>query len=221
MHRVLFVTLIAAALLIAPAASAEMYTGLRLTGLGNSNGDLEILEDAGFYTAREFVIGFGDEIQGEFGFGYSSLSVECQDDDDDPPPERVIDADEASTSVMTFALAGFYPVMGEAGGNRLDVGLRFSYLTAKYEEKGGYYARDDFEEEYGVSGWAIGPVMRGQWRCCNDRIGFGPEVALKYSSYTLTGEGLYWGDPWEDDDSYVKGWSLDYSLRFDFFFDPK
>ena len=220
MHRVLFVALIAAALLIAPAASAETYTGLRLVGNGSYNGDLELMEDLGFYTAREFVVGFGDEIQGEFGFGFSSMTGECTGDDDEP--SRFINEDKATYSCMTFSLAGFYPIMGEAGDDRVDVGLRFSYLNAKSKYEEDYLDRSQSEEEeYGVSGWSIGPVARGQWRCCNDRIGFGPEVALKYGSYTMTEEGLYYDEPYEEDDSYLKGWNLEYSLRFDFFFDPK
>ncbi len=220
MHRVLFVTLITAALLIAPAASAETYTGLRLVGNGSYNGDLELMEDLGFYTAREFVVGFGEEIQGEVGFGFSNMSGECKCEDDEYP-ERFISEDKATYSCMTFSLAGFYPIMGEAGDDRVDVGLRFSYLNAKATYEDGSYDRADEEDEYGVSGWSIGPVARGQWRCCNDRIGFGPEVALKYGSYTMTQEGEYYGTPYEDDDSYLKGWNLEYSLRFDFFFDPK
>ncbi len=220
MHRVLFVTLIAAALLIAPAASAETYTGLRLVGNGSYNGDLELMEDLGFYTTRELVVGFGEEIQGEFGFGFSSMSGECTDEDEEYP-ERFISEDKATYSCMTFSLAGFYPVMGGAGEDRVDVGLRFAYLNAKAKYESDDYYRADFENEYGVSGWSIGPVARGQWRCCNDRIGFGPEIALKYGSYTMTECEVYWGEEYECPDSYLKGWNLEYSLRFDFFFDPK
>jgi hypothetical protein len=220
MHRVLFVTLVAAALLIAPTASAGMYTGLRLVGAGNANGDLEILDDAGFFTAREFVLGFGDKIQGEFGFGFDNMSVECACDDE-IIPERIISEDKGTYSFMSFAIAGFYPVAGEVDGNRIDIGMRFSYMSAKSKYEGGYGVRDDFETEYGTSGWSIGPVMRARWMCANDRLGIGPEVALKYGSYTLTEKGKYWGDPYDEPDGDVSTWNLEYSLRFDFFFDTK
>ncbi len=217
MHRVLFVTLIVAALLIAPAASAETYTGIRLVGAGSYNGDLELTDDSGFFTAREFVVGFGDEIQGEFGFGFDNMSAECTCDDN--YPQRFINDDKATYSFMTLSLAGFYPISGEPGGNRIDVGLRFAYLNAKATYETDSYNRADEEYELGVSGWSIGPVMRAQWRCANDRIGIGPEVALKYGSYTLTDEGVYYGDPWEDPEANVTAWNLEYSLRLDFFFD--
>ncbi len=218
MHRVLFVMLVAAALLIAPTASAETYTGLRLVGTGSYNGDLEILNDSGFLTAREFVVGFGDKIQGEFGIGFGNMSVECACDDEDIAA-RIINENKGDYSSMTFGLAGFYPVAGDVGGNRVDVGMRFSYVSASSKYEDDYYGRADFESEYGFSGWSIGPVMRALWRCANDRIGIGPEVALKYGSYTLTEEGQYWGEPYEEDDINITAWNLEYALRFDFYFD--
>ncbi len=223
MHRVLFVTLIAAALLIAPAASAETYVGMRLLGDGTFNGDLEPIPDAGFYTAREFVVGFGDEIQGEFSFGFDSMSTEYTTEDEELP-DRFDNYDSVKYKLMTFGLAGFYPIKGEAGGNRVDVGVRFRYVSASWEDATDYYGRSDTDEEneYGMSGWSIGPVLRAQWRCCNNRIGIGPEVGIKYGSYTLTESYTYPGDdPYEYPDHTVTGWNLDYSLRFDFFFDPK
>lgn len=223
MHRVLFATLIAAALLIAPAASAETYVGIRLVGDGTFNGDLEPIPDAGFYTARELVVGFGDEIQGEFGFGYDSVSTECCGDDEGYP-ERFDNYDTVKYKLLTLGLAGFYPIQGEAGENRVDVGLRFRYVSASWEDATDYYNRNDTDEinEYGMSGWSIGPVMRAQWRCCNDRVGFGPEVGFKYGSYTNTESYTYPGeDPSDAPDRKVSGWTLDYSLRLDFFFDPK
>ena len=225
MHRVLFVTLMAAALLIAPAASAETYVGLRLLGDGTFNGDLEPIPDAGFYTAREFVVGFGNEIQGEFSLGFDSISTErCDDDDVDPERGDFDSYDTVKYKLLTLGAAGFYPIKGEAGGNRIDVGLRFRYLSASWEDATDYYGRSetDEENEYGVSGWSIGPVMRAQWRCCNDRIGIGPEVGIKYGSYTATATYTYPGsDPYEYPDHTISGGNLEYSLRFDFFFDPK
>jgi len=224
MHRVLFVTLIAAALLIAPAASAETYVGMRLLGDGTFNGDLEPIPDAGFYTAREFVVGFGDEIQGEFGFGFDTVSTEYKGDDEEHPDRDFDYFDKVSYKLMTLSLAGFYPIQGGAGENRIDVGLRFRYLSASWEDVTDYYGRDDDLEknEYGVSGWSIGPVMRAQWRCCNDRIGIGPEIGIKYGSYTKTQTYTYPGsEPSDSPDHSISGWTLDYSLRFDFFFDPK
>lgn len=225
MHRVLFVTLIAAALLIAPAAMAETYVGLRLVGEGTLNGDLEPIPDAGFYTAREFYVGFGEEIQGELSFGFDTMSTEYASEDEEYPERGEFEYyDKVSYSLMTFGLAGFYPIQGEAGGNRIDLGLRFRYMSASWEDETDYWNRDDDMEknEYGASGWSIAPVMRAQWRCCNDRVGIGPEVGLKYGSYTLTETYTYPGDdPHDYPDHDVSGWSLEYSLRFDFFFDPK
>ncbi len=215
MHRAIVALLVAATLLIAPAASAELYTGLRLTGMGNINGDMELMGDSGFLTYREFVVGFGDEIQGEVSFGFDSMTVEEQVDEED---DGRFYYDKETYSAMMFGLAGFYPLK-LTPSFRFDGGLRFQYYSVKYSSEEEYARSSTNTEDIAIGGWAVGPVARAQWRVAGGKIGIGPEIYLKYGSYTVTSEETYGGEQYDRPDEKVSAWNLDYSLRADFYFD--
>lgn len=219
MHRMIVALLVAATLLIAPAASAELYTGLRLTGMGNLTGDMELIEDSGFYTYREFVVGFGDEIQGEVSFGYNSLTIDEQVDEQVEEEGRFSCCGTDTYSAMMFGIAGFYPLQ-QTKSFRLDGGLRFQYYSMKYTWEDIEYTRYDPDtEEIAVGGWAVGPVARAQWRVAGGKVGIGPEIYLKYGNYTVTEKGTYCDEPYEEEDEHITSWNLDYSFRADFYFD--
>ena len=217
MHRMIVALLLAATLLIAPAASAEFYTGLRLTGMGNFCGDMELIEDSGFYTYREFVVGFGDEIQGEVSFGFNSMSLEEQIDEEEEGERRYF-YDKETYSARMFGVAGFYPIQ-QTESFRLDGGLRFQYYSMQYTSEDAYWDDSLNTEDVAINGWAIGPVARAQWRVAGGKVAIGPEVYLKYGSYTMTQEGTYDDEPYEEEDVHISAWNVDYSLRADFYFD--
>ncbi len=209
MHRGLVLCLVALLMVSAGVASAETYLGLRFGGNGNFEyADGGPMCDSGWFTHREFVVGFGDEFQGEASLGWSSWN-ESYD-----PSEGGSRADvETSWSVMHFGVAGFYPMM-EGSSYRVDVGGRFQYHSGTITSDNYIYVRED-EHEQKLSGWTVGPLLRGSWWLGDLPLTFGPEVFVKYTSLTYTDvRGEYYDEEYD-----VSAFDIDYSFRLDFHFD--
>jgi len=208
MHRGLVLCLVALLMVSAGVASAETYLGLRFGGNGNFEyADGGPMCDSGWFTHREFAVGFGDEIQGEVSLGWNSWT-ESYDPSEGGSREDV----EMSWSGMHFGVAGFYPMM-EGSSYRVDVGGRFQYHTGSMTSDNYIYRDGDYEVK--LSGWTIGPVMRGSWWLGDLPLTFGPEVFVKYSSLTYTDTCE---DCW-DYETDVSAFGIDYGFRLDFHFD--
>ena len=207
MHRGLVLCLVALLMVSAGVASAETYLGLRFAGNGNFEYTGSPMCDSGWFTYREFAVGFGDKIQGEASLGWSSWN-ESFDPSEGGSREDV----ETSWSVMHFGIAGFYPMM-EGSSYRIDVGGRFQYHSGKATSDTYIYRGDDYERS--LSGWTIGPVARGSWWLGDLPLTFGPEVFLKYTSLTYSDVR----SEYYDEEVSVSAFDLDYGFRLDFHFD--
>lgn len=205
MRRGLVLCLVALLMASAGVASAETYLGLRFGGNGNFEYADGPMCDSGWFTHREFAVGFGEEIQGEASLGWSSWS-ETYDPSEGGSREDM----ETTWSIMHFGVAGFYPIM-EGSSYRVDVGARFQYHSGSAESDG--YLRADYSQS--LSGWTIGPLVRGAWQVGSLPVTFGPEVFVKYTSLTYTDEceGCY------DDEYDISAFDIDYGFRLDFHFD--
>ncbi len=208
MRRGLVLVTVAAVLLVAGSASAGLYASYRMTGFGNyaNLGDWSYLWDTGVFNGASVAIGFGEEIQGEVSLGYHSESVT-----EDAEEETRADY-EYNPSMMTFGVAGFYPIM-QKESMRMDVGLRFEYISLSAETVGGYYG--DYTDK--LSGFCVGPVARHQW-WLTDSVAFGPEIYIKYASFTTETEYEDGGSRESVDGPDISGLAIDYSLRLDFMF---
>jgi hypothetical protein len=215
-------------MVVAATASADVYASLRIVGNGNfflrgslmEDGALEMVNDSGLYMAKEVAIGFGDTFQGEVALGFDSLTA-TQKDVTIWMDDEYFEVDEAEESSSTWwvGAAGFYKVL-ETQNAKVDVGLRFQYLSAHSGvtlSEGGY----DVEMNFDASGFAIGPVVRHTWMIFDDTVGIGPEVSLRYTTATSEIEMVYpdmaRASLTEDGPEYT-AWDIDYSLRMDFFF---
>ena len=207
MHRGLVLCLVALLMVSAGVASAETYIGLRFGGNGNFEYAGGPMVDSGWFTHREFAVGFGDKIQGEASLGWSSWSESY-----DPTEGGRGDDKETNWSVMHFGIAGFYPMM-EGSSYRVDVGGRFQYHSGSAESDNYLYRDGEYKKT--LSGWTIGPVVRGSWWLGDLPLTFGPEVFLKYTSLTFNDfcDGCY------DYDYDISALDIDYSFRLDFHFD--
>jgi hypothetical protein len=224
MRRGLVICLVAAIMLAAGSASAGMYASLRMTGSGNHymedpyliyypyGGRQDVVmvsRDAGLFAGKELAVGFGDKIQGEISFGFDTVTESWEFDDEE----------RGSTNDFTFTMwnvgvAGFYPIF-EGDAWRVDAGLRYKYMSGKYEEAWDSDREDT--DTYTMTGWSLAPVVRHLWFLADGAIGIGPEVAIKYSSFKTENE---WDISRDDsvDGPEISAIDLEYSLRLDFFF---
>jgi hypothetical protein len=212
MHRGLVLCLVALLMASAGVASAETYIGLRFAGNGNFDYLDGPVYDSGWYTYREFVVGYGDKFQGEVSIGWSSVGLTWADhggsyrDDGD---------EQESWSAIQFGLAGFYPVM-EGSSYRVDAGARFQYHSGSNTWEWAPTEQEDTEE---LSGWSFGPLVRGSWWLGDLPVTLGPEVYLKYTSLKYTYDRSQSGESFYDEEYDVSGFNVDYGFRLDFHFD--
>jgi len=211
MRRGLVLCLVALLMASAGVASAETYLGLRFGGYGNYVHSGGTFWDSGFFTYREFAVGFGDEIQGEVAIGWNTVNQTY--DDDDGGDFRGNQEDK--WSAMGFGVAGFYPIM-EGSSYRVDAGARFQYMTGSNTWT---WEPTDQENTQSIGGWAIGPLVRGAWQLGSLPVTFGPEAYLKYSSLTYKEEREVGGETTFEEEQDISGFSIDYSFRLDFYFD--
>ena len=138
----------------------------------------------------------------EFSLGYWSEEMDYTE------PEARYDWNE-KYSKYSFGLAGLYHLKrNDTFG--IDGGLRFVLHNEKWE-----YEESDtrYEDTMELSGWSVGPVLRGRWFFADGSMAIGPEVFLKYTSRT-------WSQEWDsgDDELDLTTMGVEYAVRWDFMF---
>jgi hypothetical protein len=214
MRRVLIVALV---LLMASAASAQWYLGVKFAGTMDNN----TLFDAWYYYDRDLlggdndgvidntqvIFGYGmDSIDLELSLGYNKQTLKYEDPDSDY-------TDEMNLTAYILGLTGFYHMMGN-DTMAVDGGLRFQLETDTWDYDAS--DRDHYTWEDKLSGWALGPVLRGRIFFADGAMALGPEIFFKYSSKKYTEDEDY--NSRVDYEMDVTGMGIDYGLRLDFLF---
>jgi len=197
MRRGLIVYAAAALVLFAAgSASAGAYGSLRY---------------AGTFNLKEFALGVqAGSFGGEVAVGYSKTTIEdlalfealgiLQDGSINP-----------EVSVMSVGGAMFLQVLGNEDYG-FDVGARGQYYSFSVETEFPEVRDETVKTTF--SGWAAGPVLRGRWYLVEDSFSLGPEIYLKYSSFSSDVEA--YGESEEGPSTTTL--ELEYSMRADFYF---
>ena len=217
MRRIVVLGLVAVMLMVATSASAQWYMGLRLAGTAEQEGlfdewywssyyrDMLQSDNDGIIDNTQMIFGYGmDSFDVELNLGYSSEKLSYDSEEQGRYTEDV------TYTKYIIGLSGLYHLMGNDTVG-IDGGLRFQLESEswKYEADA---TRDDWEDK--LSGWSVGPVLRGRWYLADGAIALGPEVFFKYTSKTYTYDYTDRAD-YELD---VTGMGLEYALRVDFMF---
>lgn len=212
MRRILIIALV---LLMASAASAQWYLGVKLAGTADDEvlfegwyWDRDMLsgDNDGIIDNSQIILGYGlDAMDVELSLGYSKETLKY----DDPSGGRY--DEEMNYSKYVLGLTGFYHLTGNETV-ALDAGLRFQLEgeTWDYEESMSRYKWEDK-----LSGWAAGPVFRGRWYLGDGGLALGPEVFFKYTSKTYEED---YDSSRADYELDVSGMGFEYALRLDFMF---
>ena len=181
MRRFLLLCVVAAIALTAGTASAQWHLGIRMVGSGNyfpympalSAGDPMPLMDAGLFGYKEFIVGYGDKIQGEATFAYDSLDSTLDMDGTDV---------ESGMGWWYLGVAGHYRLM-EGDGYDMTAGLRFQYGSAELTSDYGYVdSMPVTDMSYTGTTSQFSVPLRFNWYFADGKIGIGPEVAFKYTT---------------------------------------
>jgi hypothetical protein len=211
MQRVLIVVLV---MLAATAASAQWYMGIGVAGTAGMAVDLGDFERNVFYSGDNdgvidnttMVFGYGlDAMDLELTLGYGTMTAEYTYDETRAGWEETV-------SRYTLGLGGFYHMI-QTDNFTLDGGLRFKLMSDKYE-----YSEDwsrDYSWELKLSGWSVGPAIRGRVWMADGALSFGPEVGFNYSSMTASGEEDYDRD---EDEIDLSSMSIDYAVMLNWHF---
>ena len=185
--------IVVAVLLMASTASAGWYMGLGIAGTYGVEydfcdycydrdtiepGDADGVVDNATMT-------FGYELEAmdiELMLGYGSSTVTYTYDEDEGPYRA--GWDEKYSRYMV-GLGAFYHLIGTDDYN-VDAGLRFALTSNKYEEEEVEDRADS--DEATLSGWAVGPVLRGRVFLADGKFAIGPEVFINYSSMTYAND---------------------------------
>lgn len=99
--------------------------------------------------------------------------------------------------------------------SRTDGGARGHYVTMSGEiDLSGLGIKADETIKATLSGFSVGPVLRGRWYLVDDSIAIGPEIYFKYSDWGTNIEAL--GEDADGPGATIM--ELEYSLRMDFYF---
>ena len=211
MRRVAVIVLI---LLAASTASAQWYMGLKLAGTA----DQGVLFDEWYCGYRGLLSGDNDGVidntQMVFGYALDAMDVELslgywKDNLSYDSEARY--TEDTSYSQYVLGLTGLYHLTG-SDNIAIDGGLRFQLESEKWDGESGE-TRYSWEDK--LSGWAVGPVLRGRWFFADGALALGPEVFFKYSSKKYTED--YSSDR-SDYEMDVTGMGFEYALRLDFLF---
>jgi hypothetical protein len=207
MRRVLIVVLV---MLAASAASAQWYMGIGVAGTAGMELDFwgdgyrnifQSGDNDGVIDNTVMTFGYGLEAMDlELTLGYGSMTAEYTYDESRAGWEETY-------SRYTLGLGGFYHML-QTDNFTLDGGLRFKLMSDKYEYTEDYSR--DWTEEIKLSGWAVGPALRGRVWMADGALSFGPEVAFNYSSMTLSDEVTVSRD---EDELDLSSMSIDYALN--------
>jgi len=233
MRRAVLLALVVAMLAGAGTAVAEdgFYMGLGMSGGGQTDlhpywygpdtydGDPAnqywyLLDtNSGIFDYTEMTFGYRTgAMAGELSFGYSRSSWFEEWDNSG----RADNEWTESVSRYTLGLTGLYTMI-EPDPIELDLGLRFRLQAVKWDEEqtdsGG--ERVEYEEEEGISGWSIGPVIRARWYLGDGAFAIGPEIYPNYTSMSYKYDHSSYTEPYEADITMM---NVEYSFRAEFFF---
>ena len=217
MRRIVVLGLVAVMLMVASSASAQWYMGLKLAGTAGQEAlfnewywsyyyrDIMSNDNDGFIDNTQMIFGYSMDtfdVELNLGYGNEKLSYDSE--------EQGRYTEEISYTKYVMGLSGLYHLMGNDTMG-LDAGVRFQLESEawKWDESD---SRVEWEDK--LSGWAVGPVLRGRWYLADGAMALGPEVFFRYSSKKYT-------EDYPDRADYeldVTGMGLEYALRLDFMF---